>query len=352
MTQAIIYPAPFAVTAPGQPVQPVAIGKPQRSAATAMRASHRWGVVLAGGDGIRLRQLTGRVWGSRPKQFCPILSDCTLLEETRHRAERSIPAEQILYSVMHAHEPHYLCSLRDRTSQTIVQPFSRGTAPAILYALLRIAQEDGDAIVSVFPCDHYYSSETAFTANLGSALRIAEQRNDSIVLLGAQPNAAEIEYGWIETGSTVGGRRDLFRVEGFQEKPPLSTAQELLEKGSLWNTFVIVGHVRAFLEMAWATVPSLVPALEAAAATSPSRAGMRIAESTYARIASGDFSRQILARATRHLLALRLKNLEWNDLGDPSRVLSTLVERDGDLPPWARLWFSSAAGVRSAAAVA
>jgi mannose-1-phosphate guanylyltransferase len=218
-----------------------------------------------------------------------------------------------------------------------VQPFNKGTAPAILYALLRIAQADSDAIVSILPSDHYYSTESGFTATLESAMEIAEQRAGSVVLLGAQPNGPEVEYGWIEIGGTLAGHAGLFRVEGFREKPPLAQAQDLFRSGSLWNTFVMVGHVRAFLDMAWATVPSLLQVLESIKVTSlPGE--IRIPDSTYDRIAPMDFSRKILVPATDHLLAFRLENIEWSDLGDPYRVLVTLVEKTGDLPAWAKLW--------------
>jgi mannose-1-phosphate guanylyltransferase len=43
----------------------------------------RWGLILARGDGTRLRPLTRRIAGDeRPKQFCPVLSTETLLEQT------------------------------------------------------------------------------------------------------------------------------------------------------------------------------------------------------------------------------------------------------------------------------
>ena len=85
-----------------QPLQSTKLREVQRCPyAPAMHASHRCGVVLADGDGGRLRELTQRVWGDRPKQSCPILSGCTLLEEeTRRCAERIIPCEQILFSVI------------------------------------------------------------------------------------------------------------------------------------------------------------------------------------------------------------------------------------------------------------
>ena len=308
--------------------------KPQLDPATSAR--HRWGIVLAGGDGVRLRELTEWVWGDhRPKQFCPILSERTLLDETRHRAERSAPAEQILYSVTQAHEQYYRPSLADRLPQTIVQPSNRGTAPAILSALMRIAQTDPNATVVILPCDHYYSPESAFTATLESAFAIAEQRSRSVVLLGIEPKGPEVEYGWIEVGEMIGGRSGLFQVGAFREKPPLPQAEALLRGGSLWNTFVMVGRVSAFLEIGRATVPGLLQVLDSWQETTTSE---EIPDALYNRIASTDFSRQVLSAATDRLLALRLADVEWSDLGDPYRVLVTLVEKNGYLPSWAKLW--------------
>jgi len=99
-----------------------------------------------------------------------------------------------------------------------------------------------------------------------------------------------------------------------------------------------VGHVGAFLEMARTVAPCLLQMLESAQVEFDPSGEIRIPASTYAQLAPMDFSRDILSRATERLLAFRLKNIEWNDLGDPYRVLVTLLEKNGDLPEWARLW--------------
>jgi hypothetical protein len=157
---------------------------PQPRSVLQMRSPRHWGIVLAGGDGVRLRELTQHVCGDdRPKQFCPLLGERTLLEEARQRAERSLRTDQILFALTRSHQKHYLRTLAERPSQRIVQPSNKGTAPAILCSLLSIARADSDAIVSILPSDHYYSREDAFTATLGQAFDIAEQRTDSIVLL-------------------------------------------------------------------------------------------------------------------------------------------------------------------------
>jgi mannose-1-phosphate guanylyltransferase len=47
-----------------------------------------WATLLAGGDGVRLRDLTLRITGdSRPKQSCRIVGGKSLLSQTRTRLE-------------------------------------------------------------------------------------------------------------------------------------------------------------------------------------------------------------------------------------------------------------------------
>jgi mannose-1-phosphate guanylyltransferase len=297
----------------------------------------RWAVVLAGGDGVRLRSLTRLICGDdRPKQFCPLFGECTLLEQARQRAERSIRPEQIFFAVTKAHEDYFLRDLSHCPTQRVVQPCNKGTAPAILYTLLHISRIDRDATVAILPCDHYYSDEGLFTLALESAFEYAGTRPRSVVLLGAQPNAPEVEYGWIEVGATLNEK--LFHVRCFHEKPPLPVAEHLLKSGSLWNTFVMVGHVDAFLEMARATVPGLVEAFRPAMTRSHGNSETRIPDSLYDGVSPTDFSRQILSPAVKRLVTLRLENIEWHDLGNPGRVLSTLFSRDTELPAWAKRW--------------
>lgn len=325
-------------------------GYRRRCSARPVCTPHRWGIVLAGGDGLRLRELTQWLCGDdRPKQFCPLLGELTLVEQARERAERSVPADQIIYSVSQAHQKHYLRYLADCPAQRIVQPSNKGTAPAIISALLHVVQTDADAIVAILPCDHYYSDEDVFTAILESAFDVAERRADSIILLGAKPKDAEIEYGWIEIGEGIDGHPALSRVSGFQEKPPRPEAEALFRGGSLWNTFVMVGRARAFLEIASATVPSLVRALDFTFRNSHLAAEVIIPSVLYEGISPVDFSRQVLTPSARRSLALCLGNIEWSDLGNPYRVLVTLLEENGELPRWAKLWLDLYATPRAAA---
>ena len=294
----------------------------------------RWGVILAGGDGTRLQRLTRLICGDdRPKQFCPLIGNETLLEQTRKRAERSIPWEKILFPLTRSHRAFYLQEAGIRPSQRIVQPANKGTAPPILYSLLSIEQKDKEAIVAILPCDHHYSDEQTFTAALESAFDIAAHHTGSVVLLGAHPVGPEVEYGWIELGPSAGGAS--FLVRGFCEKPSLQIARELIERGSLWNTFVMIGHVRSFLEMVNAALPGLVETFR----ENELWAGVEvhIQDSFYNRIDSVNFSREVLCVQTRRLIALPLGRTIWSDLGHPERVMA-ILKAAGLEPWWLREW--------------
>ncbi len=299
----------------------------------------RWAVILAGGDGIRLRGLTRFISGDdRPKQFCRILGERTLLGDARERAERSVQPDRVLYTVTRAHQNYYSRELADRAPQRIVQPYNKGTAPAILSSLLHIWQIDRDATVAVMPCDHSYSDEGAFTSALESAFAVVEEtRPESVALTGVQPKGPEVEYGWIEVGGKLSFQADVFQVTGFHEKPPLPMAELLFQTGCLWNTFVMVGRASAFLKMAAEAVPGLLKALRSIHVSPDSDAETRIPDWVYDQIEPIDFSRQVLTPAARQLVTVRLPDVGWNDLGNPERVLSVLEEKN-ELPIWAVRW--------------
>ena len=62
-----------------------------------------WGIILAGGDGTRLKQLSRIVSGDdRPKQFCAFVGGMTLPDRTRERVARAIAAQRTIKDEMEA----------------------------------------------------------------------------------------------------------------------------------------------------------------------------------------------------------------------------------------------------------
>jgi mannose-1-phosphate guanylyltransferase len=298
---------------------------------------HTWAVVLAGGDGTRLRSFSRAITGEdRPKQFCRLYGGRTLLAQTRSRLAPAISPERTLYTVVKAHERFYADELADvPPSRVVVQPSNKGTTAAIIYSLRRITSLAGDPIVGFFPTDHHYSRESRFAASVRLATRVVTRRPDTLVLLGASAEHPEVEYGWIEPSERFDHRftRSLLRVNRFWEKPRPDVAQVLLARGCLWNTFVMIGRASAFLEILKAAVPGMVRALAAGRHISASEPALANADQAYAALIPGDFSKQVLSVSTDRLAVLRLGNVGWSDLGTPERVMSAMA-RSGLRPHW------------------
>jgi mannose-1-phosphate guanylyltransferase len=297
--------------------------------------NHTWAVILAGGEGLRLRSLTQMVCGdNRPKQFCPIFGGRTLLGQTRHRLSNAVSPERTMFVVVKAHERYYEHELADvAASRIVVQPHNKGTAAAIVYSLLRILQQDEEAIVGYFPADHYFEPDSRFARVTESAFDIAARNPESLVLLGAEPHHPETEYGWIEPGEEIRASGDCAKVGRFWEKPSLELAERLLERGCLWNTFVMAGRAKAFLNLLAASVPELLQAFEPIESTAPGRAETKKVRRIYRSLTPFDFSHDVLSTCADRLLLLRLSDVRWNDLGRPERVIATLAQA-GVHPEW------------------
>jgi mannose-1-phosphate guanylyltransferase len=293
-------------------------------------AAHLWAVLLAGGDGVRLRELTRRIAGdSRPKQFCRIIGEQSLFRETRTRLDPLFTRHRQVFVFSRAHERYYCHDLTDVGDSCVIeQPLNRGTGIAIILALIRILQRDHDALAAFFPCDHFYADHDSFRLTIRSAVECAHHNPESIILVGADAEYPETDYGWIEPGVVVSnatvGR--LSRVSRFWEKPSLQQARALLRRRCLWNTFVTVGRATTFFEMLCSQVPEAVLALSRAMAENT----LNVA---YASLDTVDFSRDVLASLPHRLLVLRDRTSGWADLGSPTRVLDTL-SRNGIQPGW------------------
>ncbi len=205
-----------------------------------MNEGGTWALVLAAGDGRRLHSLTTDAQGiAVPKQYCSLRGGPSLLEQALQRARSIAAPERVCMVVAAQHRRWWSSALADMPEENvIVQPENRGTAIGILLPLLRILERDPQARIVLLPSDHHLRDEHIMAQSLLQAEQHIRVRNDSLLLLGIEPEEADPGLGYIMPGLSAGPRT--YQVAYFVEKPEASVAQDLISKGALWNAFIIV----------------------------------------------------------------------------------------------------------------
>ncbi len=288
-------------------------------------SGNTWVIVLAAGEGSRLRTLTTTELGvAVPKQFCSLNGGLSLLHEALHRAASIAQRRHVCAIVAEQHRRWWdgaLASLDDRN--TIVQPANRGTANGVLLPLLHIMRRDPEARVVLLPSDHYVHDEAVLAGAVHSALGTIETRDEDIVLLGMVPDRADPELGYIVPGSIDSASTSA--VERFVEKPSVAVAQSLIDAGALLNAFIVVARARALLRCYVARLPQIVADLLAVVEADADRPDDPVeARRLYRSLPDIDFSRHIIEESGTTLRVLPVQPCGWCDLGTPKRVAETL----------------------------
>ena len=125
-----------------------------------------------------------------------------------------------------------------------------------------------------------------------------------VFLIGAEANAPEVDFGWIEAGPPLTSRvranaplETARAVIRFWEKPSMEDARELLTRGCLWNTFIFIGHRAAFGRMLARTQPTFWAQFEGLNRPEAPAQEAALAEAIYARIEPIDLSADVLQQA-------------------------------------------------------
>jgi len=281
-----------------------------------------WTVVLAAGEGTRLRPLTRLLHDADlPKQFATIQEGRSLLQSTLDRTAMFCPEERTL--VVIARERAQIARAQLASNQEVelvLQPKNLGTGPGILLPLTHVMHRDPGAIVAIVPSDHFISNTGPFVATVRSAAEIAA-RERKIVLLGAVADRAEKDYGWILPGE----RRcqGSICIKRFLEKPAPRLAELLLRAGALWNTFVMLAPAHKLREAIRAHMPEQDRAFEAYRRALGSPLAASVLSEIYERIDYADFSRHVLSQMD-DLHVVPLPSCGWSDWGTPNRVFQSL----------------------------
>lgn len=218
-----------------------------------------YALILAGGVGSRFWPFSREL---EPKQFMKLVGERSLLQETIKRLSGIVSSGNtyIMSNKLYFYE------LKKQTekfnipeSNIILEPEGKNTAPAIGVCSKLIAQANKEAILIVFPSDHYIKDSKEFKACLKEAIQCAQ--NNHLVTIGIKPNKPSSGYGYIKVSrqlSLIENQSECFKVEKFLEKPSVDKARKYLaDRNYFWNSGMFIWKVAVFLDEIKRYLPEL-----------------------------------------------------------------------------------------------
>ena len=197
-------------------------------------------VILSGGSGSRLWPMSREL---NPKQFLPLCSDKSMLQETMTRLEG---LDELAAPVVVCNEEHRFLvaqQMQDigvEVDKIILEPVGRNTAPAICAAAEYIHGKnmEADDVMLVLSADHVIQNHGVFHEVILAGYEVAKQ--GQLVTFGIVANKAETGYGYIKRAEQYSGLetvKNAWKVAQFVEKPDQDTAQKYVDSGEYyWNS--------------------------------------------------------------------------------------------------------------------
>src|SRR3989338_2109432 len=245
-----------------------------------------YALILAGGVGSRFWPFSREL---EPKQFINIIGKESLLQNTVRRLKGLIQPKQIFFITNQAH-------------------------------FFELKKQNKDAVLAVFPADHYIKDIKKFQGCVNRALRCAG--SDFLVTIGIRPNKPAIGYGYIKAGKrlTVNGKRiACYKAQNFLEKPNLNKARRLVSSGEyFWNSGMFVWKAAVFMEELKRYLPELYSQLNSIRTNGD-------IEKVWHKIRAISVDYGIMERSKR--IALVAADFYWSDLGAWD-ALEDLLQKD------------------------
>ena len=268
-------------------------------------------VILSGGSGTRLWPLSRKQY---PKQYLPLASDNTMLQETilRLNGLDNLADPIIICNADHRFLVAEQCQQIGIKNPTILlEPVGRNTAPAIAAAALQSLRDSEDSILLVLSADHVIQDVDAFH----KAIDIASQQAQSgkLATFGIVPTDANTGYGYIK--SSEENDNGAYKVEEFVEKPDLKTAEVYLEQGSyLWNSGMFMFQAHAFIDELTTYSPNIVTSVNNAVNNAVQDLDFIRLEKQAFESSPSDSIDYALMEKSNNVVVVPL-DAQWNDIG-------------------------------------
>lgn len=270
-----------------------------------------YAVIMAGGTGTRFWPASRRLL---PKQFLTLAGPQTMLQTTVERCLPWIPLSHVRVVTNALQAPEVARELPDLdSSQILIEPCGRNTAPCIGLAAMQLMQTDPDAVMVVLPADHVIQPVEAFRSAVEQAASIVGNSPDTFVLFGVRPTYPATGFGYIERGTPRSAAGD-FQVAAFREKPTRPVAEEFLRSGChYWNCGIFVWRAAAILEALKQFQPAIFEGLQRIVLHSQTKGWEHALEVEFPQMTSISIDHGVLEKA-RDVVVLEAP-FEWDDVG-------------------------------------
>lgn len=289
-----------------------------------------YGIILAG---VGQREFAyAEPAGSEPNQSDPyakFIDGQSLLELTLRRVKKAISPKRVFVLVNRNHlaVDEARGQVIDRGHHTILwKPRRADTMPSLFLALMRIYNRCRDAIVTLFPVDHFVAPECHFLSHLRMAWRALDADGDGagIVLLGMEPQSPDLGYCYIVPERSVENtsHESFARIALVGQAPRTQTAQKLIDRGALWHSGIIVAKCSALIDLIRRTLPALYDSYPVVAESSESPQESDRFEEVCRDLPAMTFAGILRALPWDHrrrLHVLPVRGVYWNQLSNQRR---------------------------------
>lgn len=283
--------------------------------------SNYYGLIMAGGRGTRFWPRSRR---RTAKQVLRFMGERSLIQQTVDRLKPVLPPEKIWIVTNEFLRDEIVKQLPEVPArQILAEPAQRNTAPCIGLAAHILQSLDPNAVMGVFPADHYIAKPARYLRLVRAAFRSAAQ--GKIVVLGIQPRWAETGYGYIEfPRETQAGAIEPARVLRFREKPDLKTAKRFMKAGNFyWNAGMFFWKTSVLLDALREYLPKTATLLASLPEFSNRRFAAKLKEA-FPNCENISIDYAVLEKSP-HVVGFATDDFGWNDVGSWNAVYELLA---------------------------
>jgi len=293
-----------------------------------MNINHSYAVIMAGGGGTRLWPLSRK---ATPKQALPLLGEKTLFQSTVERLQGYFPAERILVVTVAEQAELLKTQVPGLPEENfLIEPAPRGTASVVGLAATVLHQRDPEAVMGIFPADHFIRNLDLFNNLVETATNVAN--DDYLVTLGITPTFPSTGYGYIQRGEKLPNTYDypVYDVKRFKEKPGKEEAYEMSIRGGYsWNSGMFIWKTKTILDEIDRQMPELKSALDEIAVSLSSPQLASVIEKVWLPLKNETIDYGIMEDAKK-VAILPASGLDWSDVGSWDSLFDVILPDDAE----------------------